>query len=177
MVCRHCVDTVRRVLEQLPHVGVSAVELGYAIVCDELSDDDLKTVAMALETEGFELIRSRESELVEAVKHMLIELSRKDFDGKINLSDYIGSAITVSYSTLSRIFSEMEGRTIENYFVSLRIERVKELIKYRQLTLSEIAYLTGYSSVAHLSRQFKQMTGMTPTEFRNLGSRRPLTDV
>ncbi len=118
--------------------------------------------------------------MVDRVKRVLIEMSRRDDGVRGNLPEMLMEemrAWSVTYGSLSRLFSSMEGRTIENYFMSLRVERVKELIKYGQQTLSEIAYDTGYSSVAHLSRQFKQHTGMTPTEFRSMGVRKPLQDV
>lgn len=181
MVCQHCVHCVRNVLGELPGVTVKSVWLGGADV-DVAGDeqDYLQKISAALAGEGFELIKTRDAEMVDRVKRVLIEMSRRDDGVRGNLPEMLMEemrAWSVTYGSLSRLFSSMEGRTIENYFMSLRVERVKELIKYGQQTLSEIAYETGYSSVAHLSRQFKQHTGMTPTEFRSMGVRKPLQDV
>lgn len=181
MVCQHCVHCVRNVLGELPGVTVKSVWLGGADVDVAGAEQDyLPKIAAALAGEGFELIKTRDAEMVDRVKRVLIEMSRRDDGVRGNLPEMLMEemrAWSVTYGSLSRLFSSMEGRTIENYFMSLRVERVKELIKYGQQTLSEIAYETGYSSVAHLSRQFKQHTGMTPTEFRSMGVRKPLQDV
>lgn len=98
-------------------------------------------------------------------------------DSKPTIADALTSRIPLSYQQISRTFTEVEGRTIENYYLNIRIERVKELIRYRRLSLSEIAHETGFSSVAHLSRQFKQLTGLTPSQFKEMGERRPLSEV
>lgn len=176
MVCRHCAQTVERTLRSLG-LDVRSVELGAAEISDDPDEKTLRLIASALEDEGFELIQSREAATVEAIKHRLIELSRTDGEQRRNISEVLEGISGMGYTALSRLFSQIEGRSIENYFMSLRIERVKELIKYRKLTLSEIAWLTGYSSVAHLSAQFKRQTGLTPTQFRDLGTRKPLPEV
>ncbi len=176
MVCRHCVETVRRVLDGLGYIDAEAV-LGQIVFPRDLSDQEISALSGALEREGFGIIRSREAEIVETVKHTLIDLSRSDDDAKPSLSDALTDRIPLSYQQISRIFTEIEGRTIENYYMNLRIERVKELIRYRRLSFSEIAHETGFSSVAHLSRQFKQLTGLTPSQFREMGERRPLSEV
>ncbi|MDE6170564.1 MAG: helix-turn-helix domain-containing protein [Duncaniella sp.] len=176
MVCRHCADTVRRVFDNLGIPDVE-VELGRAYIPVELSADCLDKVSEALCEEGFEIIQSREAEIVETVKHTLIELARMESDSKPTIADALTSRIPLSYQQISRTFTEVEGRTIENYYLNIRIERVKELIRYRRLSLSEIAHETGFSSVAHLSRQFKQLTGLTPSQFKDMGERRPLSEV
>ena len=176
MVCRHCVDTVRRIFDSLG-IRLRNAGLGSVETENDLDSETIEKVVCALESEGFELIRSREAEPVETMTHRLIELSRTDGEQRRNLPEVLEGISGMGYAALSRLFSEIEGRSVENYFMSLRIERVKELIKYRRLTLSEIAYLTGYSSVAHLSAQFKRQTGLTPTQFRDLGTRTPLPEV
>ncbi len=176
MVCRHCVGTVRRVLDAMGHTDAE-VELGQILFTSPLSDEELERLSDALEQNGFEIIKSREAEIVESVKATLIELSRSEADDKPSLSEVLTSRIPLSYQQIGRIFTEVEGRTIENYYLNLRIERVKELIRYRRMSFSEIAHETGFSSVAHLSRQFKQMTGLTPSQFREMGERRPLPEV
>ncbi len=177
MVCRHCVDKARDLLSSGLGLTVVAVELGAATIEENLDEVQLSKVAALLAEEGFELIQSREAEMVESIKHSLIEFSRRDGEQHENLSDMLAAEFRLSYTSLSRIFSEIEGRSIENYYLNLRIERVKELIKYQQLSLSEIADQMGYSSVAHLSRQFKQFTGLTPTQFRQMGIRKPLPEI
>lgn len=176
MVCRHCVETVRKVFGSLG-IELRGADLGSVDTVADLTPEQTEKLTAALEAEGFELIRSREAETVETMKHRLIELSRTDGEQRRNLPEVLDGISGMGYAALSRLFSEVEGRSVENYFVSLRIERVKELIKYRRLTLSEIAWLTGYSSVAHLSAQFKRQTGLTPTQFRDLGTRTPLPEV
>ncbi len=176
MVCRHCVGKARSLLEDLGLTVVS-IELGAAVVSEDLDAQMLSKVVSALHAEGFELIQSRDAEIVENIKHSLIELSRRGGGERENLQSFFASQGNLSYASLSRIFSEIEGRSIENYYVNLRIERVKELIKYQQLSLSEIADEMGYSSVAHLSRQFKQLTGLTPTQFRMMGRREELPNI
>lgn len=177
MVCRHCVDKVSHVLESLGYSDAD-VELGAAeIKAGELTDEELNSIGDALRSEGFDIIRSREAEIVETIKHTLIEESRNEGGSKVSIADALTRTIPMSYQQISRIFTEVEGRTIENYFLNLRIERVKELIRYARLSLSEIAFQTGFSSVAHLSRQFKQLTGLTPTQFREMGRRKPLQEV
>ena len=147
MVCRHCMATVSHLLAGHLGLPVTSVELGYATVGGDLS-------ALAIQESRRDASESRQP-----------------------MAEMLTDRLAMSYSSLSRIFSQVEGRSIENYFISLRIERVKELIKYGRESLSEIAYLTGYSSPAHLSRQFKQITGLTPSQFRDLGSRTPLPEL
>lgn len=179
MVCRHCVECVRKVLSEDLHIPVKYVELGAAETAVPLSTDDLSRVSEALEAEGFELIHSREVEIIDSIKRTLIDLTLQDGDHqRKNLQSILDGRFGLSYASLSRLFTEIEGRSLENYYISLRIERVKELIRYHQLSLSEIAYMTGYSSISHLSRQFRQTTGLTPTEFKSLGGKRtPLPEL
>ena len=177
MVCRHCTDCVRHLLVDELHLPVTSIELGAAVIDGELTTAQLQAVSDALVADGFELIQSREAEMVDAIKRVLIDYSRQEDIDREPISELLEGRFSLSYASLSRIFSEIEGRSIENYYMLLRVERVKELIKYRQLSFSEIADRLGYSSVAHLSRQFKQYTGLTPTQFRELGQRRPLPEV
>lgn len=175
MVCRHCVESVENSIRK-SGLPLSDVELGSALFSRQLDATEMKELSAILQKEGFELIEKRESEIVEKIKRKLIEDVRHDIVSSESLPSRL-SSLNISYSTLSRVFSEIEGRSIENYFMSLRIERVKELIKYDQKSLAEIADMTGFSSAAHLSRQFKSFTGLTPSEFKSLGSRRSLSDI
>ncbi len=178
MVCRHCVEAVRRILNSFESLHPEDVGLGYALLRDEPDARLLGLIDNKFREEGFELIKSRESAMVEEIKKQLIDRVRNpERFAKINVSRQLSEALGASYSVVSRLFSEVEGRTIENYLKSLRVERVKELIKYERLSFAEIADAAGYSSEAHMSRSFKQVTGMTPGAFRTLGSRTPLPEV
>lgn len=178
MVCRHCVDKVSRIAENIPDLHATGVELGTIFTYGEPSAEAMAELGRQLDNNGFEIIMSREAEMVEGIKRILIELARSDSpESRQPVSDLLADKLNTSYKTLSRIFTESEGRTIENYFMSLRIERVKELLHYGRMALDEIAFMTGFSSAAHLSRRFKQYTGMTPGQFRESGKRKPITEV
>lgn len=179
MVCRHCVDSVKNILSAFPDLDITDVGLGYAELRNKPSESRLEEIATALNEQGFALIQSREANTVEEIKRLLIEhvWHPTNCDHGDNVSEILTSHLPYTYSALSRIFSSVEGRTIENYLMSLRIERVKELIKYGEMTISEIADTLGYSSAAHLTRNFKQVTGMTPTQFREIGLRKSIIDI
>ncbi|MCQ7926346.1 helix-turn-helix transcriptional regulator [Salmonella enterica] len=149
------------------------VALGHADIPADLTTQALHDIDEQLQAVGFELIDDRRDALVEQIKKHLLDYSRMpDKPTRANLSDYLARQIGRDYSSLSALFSEAEGRTIEQYFLTARIEYVKELIAYRSLTLTEIAYKTGFSSVAHLSNQFRRLTGMTPSQFRDIAPSR-----
>lgn len=166
MVCRHCVATVERALTEAG-IHVSAVELGRAVVdCDEAM---LPVIDRVLADNDFERIADPDTRLVEQVKHAVIDHVRNIGECRLNLSACIASKLGVSYDHASRVFSRIEGRTIEKYHIMQKIERVKELMSDPGLSMAEIADIAGYSSVAHLSRQFKSVTGMTPTAYAASG--------
>lgn len=176
MVCNHC---VRAVSEAFSELGITPVDvrLGRAEIAGTLGDRELALLAARLERSGFELISDPDKETVESIKREIMIMVRSDRPVEKKLSAYLSDRLRKDYRTLSRIFSESEGRTIENYHILQKIERVKELLLDGELSVSEISYLTGYSSVAHLSRQFKEISGMTPSEFRRDGRRIPLNEV
>lgn len=177
MVCARCLMAVQQLLHDLG-IETTSVSLGEADIQGDLSPELYAKVKQSLSAIGFELIESPEKELVERTKHAIIEHVRKDGGCQFNLSACIENHVGVDARKLSRLFSAYEGRTIENYMMCQRIEYVKELLGYGQLTLSEISYKLGFSSVAHLSRTFKQVTGMTPTQYREVsGERLPLDKV
>jgi YesN/AraC family two-component response regulator len=125
-----------------------------------------------LQAIGLELIDNRIGSLVEKIKKLVIKKARNEIESKekkVKLSNYLSSHLNHEYTYLSSLFSELEGRTIENFFITHRIEKAKELIVYGQMNLSEIAFELDYSSVAHLSGQFKKITGLTPTHFKEVG--------
>lgn len=177
MVCRHCVAKVAEVTSRIKSLNLLGVGLGSVTVEGNPDEAVIESLDAELRKEGFEVIRSREEEIVSEIKSRLVSLSR-DGDGMhADIPAILQDSLHMSYRNLSRIFASIEGRTIENYFTTLRIERIKELLLDGQLPLSEIAYATGFSSVPHLSTRFKQATGMTPTQFREIGIRTPLPDV
>lgn len=177
MVCQHCVQAVKETIEEL-HLTPEEVSLGQAIVKEELPPMMLKQLSKALEEKGFSLIDSPEARLVEKVKLMIIDHIRNPHECRLNLSACLEDKLNMSYDTMSRVFSAQEGRTIEKYQMAQRVEWVKELLGYGELSVSEIAHITGYSSVAHLSRQFKSVTGLTPTEYlKGAMNRKGLNEV
>lgn len=167
MVCPRCVRVVREELEALglPLVSVS---LGKVLVNRAEEEIDLEQVAEILHQNGFELLVDRETQMVDAIKtaliHYLDEVESADPVPK--MSTFLAGELNFSYEHLSKLFSRQEDVTIEKYFIHLKIERVKELLSYDELSLSEIAYKLKYSSVQHLSRQFKEITGLTVSEFK-----------
>lgn len=165
MVCRHCVEALRRALED---VGIEAAEtgIGYAVIDREyLPDDLLARLDSRLAAAGFERILSRSEKIADDIKAAVRSHLRDESSCRLNLSACLSDKLNMSYDTLSRHFTKAEGRTIEKYYIAQRVEFIKELTGYGQMSLSEIADRAGYSSVAHLSRQFKEVTGMTPTEY------------
>lgn len=170
MVCDRCVMVVRTELERAG-CRVLAVRLGEAEVEGGLSTGEKARLAERLEALGFELLEDRRARMIEAVKRAVIELVRaEEVMPDVRLSEYLQERLRVDYRQISTLFSETEGRTVEKYFIAQKIERVKELLVYDELSLGEIAFRLGYSSVAHLSAQFKQVTGMTPSRYKLVGS-------
>lgn len=179
MVCPRCIRAVEETLYQQRVVPVD-VQLGEVTLATELSSPRKQQLGRALEALGFELIDNQRVRLIEQVKNRIIELvHRRDGNLQTNLSDDLSDHLHHDYHYLSNLFSEVEGTTIEKYFIAQKIERVKELLVYDEGTLSEIADRLHYSSVAHLSAQFKKVTGLTPSHFKRIGARKrkPLDGV
>lgn len=167
MVCNRCKMVVRSELEKLGLNAVS-VELGEVEIEGELSKEQKSILSSRLEAIGFAMLDDKKSQIVEKVKTLIVELIHsRNNNLRINLSDYLADHLMQDYGSLSSLFSETESTTIEKYFINQKIERVKELLAYDELTLSEIAHQLHYSSVAHLSNQFKKVTGISPTNFKN----------
>jgi AraC-like DNA-binding protein len=145
------------------------VDLGEAEISNEIGPEQLERLDIALKKSGLELMDDKKSILVEKIKAIIIELVHySDEQIKINLSDYLSQKLNRDYTYLANLFSEVKGTTIEKYYLSHKIEKVKELLVYDELNLTEIAWKMHYSSVAHLSNQFKKMTGLTPSHFKQL---------
>lgn len=179
MVCNRCKMVVKAELERLG-IHPTIVELGEVTLQSDLTASQKASVTSVLEGLGFEIIDDKKGQLIERVKTLIISLiHEKDIDIKTNLSDFISEHVGQDYNHVSKLFSEIEGTTIEKYFIAQKIERVKELLVYGENTLSEIAYQLHYSSVAHLSNQFKKVTGLSPSYFKSLRSkkRKPLDEV
>ena len=176
MVCDRCKMVVKNEIENLGYSLVK-VELGEIELNQEITDIQKKDIKLNLEKFGFEVIDDKRSRIIELIKNKLIDLvQNKNADLDKNLSLFLSENLNQDYSKLSNLFSEIEGISIEKYFINLKIEKVKELIIYDELSFSEIADLLNYSSVAHLSNQFKKITGFTPTHFKQIkeGKRKPL---
>jgi len=171
MVCDRCIRVVKEELEKLGLV-VKDVKLGRVIIGNP-ENIDIDQVAQVLQENDFELLVEKKARLVEKIKMLIIELVQSgDLEFmNINLSDYLSSKIGHDYAYLSGLFSAVESITIEKYFILQKIEKVKEYLVYDENTLSEISYRLGYSSVQHLSSQFKKVTGFTPTQFKRLKRR------
>ncbi len=172
MVCNRCKTAVKAEVEKLGLTPV-AVELGEV----DIKENDITAVKDSLQQNlhclGFELIDNKKSRTIEKIKNLIVDLvQNKSNEIDIKLSDYLTQHLLQDYSTLSTLFSETENTTIEKYYISQRIEKVKELLIYNELTLSEIAFELNYSSVAHLSNQFKKVTGFSPSYFKQLKDRK-----
>jgi AraC-like DNA-binding protein len=175
MVCIRCKMVVKSELEKLG-LQYTVIELGEAEINTDISDDTKEKLDTALKKQGLELMDDRKSMLIEKIKTSIIELIHySDYLLKINLSDYLASKINYDYTYLANLFSEVQGTTIEHFFIFHKIERVKELLVYDELNLKEIAFKLHYSSVAHLSNQFKKVTGLTPSHFKQLKHKRRIS--
>lgn len=179
MVCNRCVMVVKAELEKFGLTPIK-VEMGSAEVSSSLNKEDLERLNEKLVSLGFALMSDKKSQLVEQVKNIIVDLvQNQNADLKINLSNLLEDKLNHDYNYISSTFSEIENTTIEKYFIHQKIERVKELIVYDELTLSEIAFQLHYSSVAHLSSQFKKITGLSPSHFKTIktNKRTPLDEV
>ncbi len=180
MVCKRCIWAVQDELEKLGLKPLKVV-LGEVIIEGIIDENMLHQIEQALKQIDFELIDDKKSQVIDRIRTEVINYVHYDPElvGKVNFSDYISKELGYDYSYLSNLFSSVEGLTIEKYVILQRIEKVKELLIYDELTLSEIAYRTGYSSVQHLSNQFKKIIGMSPSAFKKMRIkiRKPLDKV
>jgi len=175
MVTIRCKMVVKSELEELG-LHYKTVELGEAEIMEDISPEQMDRLSIALKKTGLELMDDKKSILVEKIKTVIIELVHyNDEQLKINLSDYLTEKLNHNYTYLANLFSEVKGITIEQFYLAHKIEKVKELLVYDELNLTEIAYRLNYSSVAHLSNQFKKMTGLTPSHFNQLKNKRRQT--
>lgn len=180
MVCNRCIKVVREELERL-NLSITNIKLGEVAVDEEEKDIDFEDLRKVLVNNGFELLDDKKSLLIEKIKNTVIEIIHlpENVDVHINFSHIIEEKVGKDYQYLSSLFSSTEGVTIEKYIILQRVERIKELLIYDELNLSEIAFKLGYSSVQHFSSQFKKITGLTPTAFKKLSdnNRKPLDKI
>lgn len=168
MVCQRCVSSVEAIFTGLG-LDVHHIQLGEVELTTQPTKANLQTLSYQLSTHGFELLKDADQQLIAKIKSVVLNFVNT-LEPKEKLSQHLAAALHKDYNGLSKLFSEVEGRTIENYFIAIRVERAKEYISYAELSLSEIAYKLNFSNVAHLSAQFKKVTGMTPTAFKKLGN-------
>lgn len=181
MVCNRCIKVVSEEFEKLGLI-IKNIQLGEVEILKDESKLDMIKIENVLKINGFELLDNKSSKIIKKVKILIIDMIRKVDSGEdieINFSEYLAKETGLNYNYLSSLFSSLEGITIEKYIIHQKIEKVKELIVYGELTLSEIAFRLGYSSVQHLSNQFKKITGLTPSYFKSLKSknRKSLDDI
>ncbi len=179
MVCGRCKMVVKSELEKLG-LQLLVVDLGEVETVEPITEQQKSDVAERLKSFGFELIDDKKSRVIDKIKTLIIDLVHyHNAQINTNLSDYLSSQLVQDYSSLSNLFSEVEDSTIEKYFINQKIERVKELLLYDELTLSEIAFQMNYSSVAYLSNQFKKVTGFSPSHYKQLKvkKRRQIEDL
>lgn len=181
MVCPRCLSSVRTILNDM-QIEYNRIELGIVGLNNELNEEQKEKLSNKLQTQGFELLSSEESKVINAIKSFVInKIHYPDTSqhSNHNLSDELSKELHTSYSKLSKTFSRVEGITIEQYLLLQRIEKVKELLSYEEKTISEIAFDLGYSSTAHLSAQFKKITGMPPSAFKKItkNQRKSLDDI
>ena len=172
MVCPRCISTVGSILDLLA-VPYLNIVMGEVALTEPLNDLKLRNVESELKKVGFELIETKINKIIADIKQLIIAyISDLSGEKNLKLSSLITASIHYEYSYLSDIFSSIEGITIEQFFILQRIEKVKELLVYEELSLTEIAWQTGFSSVHHLSAQFKKVTGLTPSHFKKVGAER-----
>ncbi|MCZ8196308.1 MAG: helix-turn-helix domain-containing protein [Flavobacterium sp.] len=168
MVSLRCKMVVKEALEKLG-LHYIILELGSVEIMDDLTNNQRKELHQTLLKSGLELMDDKKAVLIEKIKNIIIEMVHyTDELPKVNYSDYISEKVGLDYTHISKVFSEVKGITIEHFIIAHKIERVKELLLYDELNLTQISYMMNYSSVAHLSKQFKKVTGLTPRFFKQL---------
>ncbi|WP_417890240.1 helix-turn-helix domain-containing protein [Xanthomarina gelatinilytica] len=177
MVCPRCISAVSNILKQL-EISYASIKLGEVKLVSTLNANTKKELSEALQNSGFSLIDDRKSLLIEQMKNLVIEkIHYSNEKTELKWADIVTGELNLDYKYLSSLFSSVESITFEQYIINQKIERVKELIVYDELTLSEIAFQLHYSSVAYLSNQFKKITGMTPSQFKkSMGKNRKSLD-
>jgi AraC-like DNA-binding protein len=172
MVSNHCKLAVK---EELKKLGLHfiVVDLGEVEIMEDLTPDIREQLKSGLLSAGFELMDDKRAVLIEKIINVIIEMVHHSSDIiKINFSDFLSEKLGLDYTYLSNMFSEVKGTTIQQFIIIHKVERIKELLMYDELNLTEISYKLNYSSVAHLSNQFKKITGLSPSHFKKLKDKR-----
>lgn len=168
MVCPRCITVVKEVLHQ-NNVEIENVKLGIVHLSRPISNLQHDNIAIQLQAHGFEILEEKSDQIVDHIKTLLIDIIHYEKPvHNLKLSEFLSQEVKSDYSYLSKLFSQSEGTTIEQFFQKQKIEKVKELLSYNELSISEIAYKLDYSNPAHLSSQFKKITGLSPTVFKKL---------
>jgi AraC-like DNA-binding protein len=179
MVSNRCKLAVKEVLRSLG-LHFIVVDLGEVEIMENISNEQREDLKIALHTSGLELMDDKRAVLIEKIKNAIVEMVHHANETvKVNFSDYLSEKLNHDYTYLANLFSEVQGTSIEQFIISHKIERIKELIIYDELSITEIAWQMNYSSVAHLSNQFKKMTGLSPIHFKQLKNKRrsPIEEI
>ena len=169
MVCPRCIMSVEQILKN-QNLQAKHVKLGEIELAEDATPEQLDQLAGDLQSVGFELLNDRKKQLIEKIKNLLIsKVQQGEIEDHFSVSKYLSDKVFKDYSSISKLFPEVEGITIEQFFILQKIEKTKEWLIYDEFSLNEIAFRLGYSSAQHLSGQFKKLTGMTPTRFKSLG--------
>ncbi len=171
MVCERCVSVIREGITNLGYEVVK-VSLGKLSLRSEIDNDGYHRIELFLAANGFEMISNRQVRIVKQAKELIGEVFGQNvkYDAKPKFSSLLSEKLHMNYDSISELFTELEGITLEKYIITKRLEKVKELLVYTEFTLTEIAYITGFSSINHLSRQFKELTGFSPSHFKEVRS-------
>jgi AraC-like DNA-binding protein len=167
MVCERCIVVIKDGITKLGH-EISKISLGKLSLNTEISKDELSKIETFLRENGFELISNKQVRIVNQAKSVIDEVFSENvrYDSRLRFSTLLAEKLNLNYDSISELFSKLEGITLEKYIITKRLEKVKELLVYTDFSLTEIAYITGFSSINHLSRQFKELTGHSPSHFK-----------
>lgn len=171
MVCDRCISVIREGITNLGY-EVDKVSLGKLILKSRIENEDINQVEYFLAENGFEMISNRQIRIVNQAKELINDVFGQNvkYDAKLKFSSLLSDSLHMNYDSISELFTELEGITLEKYIITKRLEKVKELLVYTEFTLTEIAYITGFSSINHLSRQFKELTGLSPSHFKEVSA-------
>jgi len=165
MVCNRCISSVKSILQKEGQ-DIKSIELGKVETFQELTSQQLSDLNSALKNEGFEILETSEKQSIEKIKNLLLEVVQSlNIPEDFKISEFLSKKLHKEYSNISKLFSHSENVTLEQYFILLKIEKVKELLFYNEYSLTQIADLLGYKTVQHLSAQFKKVVGLNPTQF------------
>ena len=167
MVCERCIAVIKEGITSLGH-EISNISLGKVFMVKELGEDESNKIEAFLRDNGFELVSKKQLKIVSQAKQLINEVFSESirYNSQLRFSTLLSDKLHLNYDSISATFSKIEGITLEKYIITKRLEKVKELMVYSELNLTEIAYMTGFSSMSHLSRQFKELTGLSPSRFK-----------